>query len=124
MIRMQCPKCHKKLGIVKLDANGVVGCPWCLHKFRLVRKPPVVVEEDAVEVVEDEVGEIVEEDAVEVVEDEAAELVEEDAVDVMEEEDIVVLEPEEEALELEAEVVEEEAKPAKPTAKPKKRKKR
>ncbi len=120
MIRMQCPKCHKRLGIVKLDANGVVGCPWCLHKFRLVRKPPAPTEEP-VEVLEDDVVELpAEEDAVEVVDDEGVEVVEEDAVEVVhEEEGIEVVE--DEAVVMTEVAEEEEEPPRKKAKKPKKK---
>ncbi|HMC88689.1 MAG TPA: hypothetical protein VKI17_04035 [Gemmataceae bacterium] len=39
MIRMQCPKCEKKLGVSDSLAGGVGTCPECGQKFRIPGKP-------------------------------------------------------------------------------------
>jgi len=39
MIRMQCPKCEKKLGVNESLAGGVGTCPECGQKFRIPGKP-------------------------------------------------------------------------------------
>jgi hypothetical protein len=40
MIRLQCPKCEKKLGVDDSKAGGVGVCPECGQKFRIPGKPP------------------------------------------------------------------------------------
>src|ERR1700730_9496342 len=39
MIRLQCPKCEKKLGVDDSKAGGVGVCPECGQKFRIPGKP-------------------------------------------------------------------------------------
>jgi hypothetical protein len=39
MIRVQCPKCEKKLGVDDSKAGGVAACPDCGQKFRIPGKP-------------------------------------------------------------------------------------
>jgi hypothetical protein len=41
MIRMQCPKCEKKLGVNDSLAGSVGTCPECGQKFRVPGKPAV-----------------------------------------------------------------------------------
>jgi hypothetical protein len=44
MIRVQCPKCEKKLGVNDALAGGVATCPECGQKFRIPGKPAKTVD--------------------------------------------------------------------------------